>query len=249
MNRINIKTMEVDCIETLRHNPDKVTAYMMHNTENSNWLKEIYNGVLYNEKKYQIEDFELDIPKDTKDKEVDIKNSIILYNCLKDLPSYILTDEKFWNWINFEKAYTVALKNMPIKENSSVFKDHWLFTQGKRRGLFFGVLSRCYYRVALTIDESLEDPYEISRYAIKNPERFRTLAWRTYSGNRNIVRGCLKAAKYIDENYGDMEERWKFADVAKYISKLGSVMLIDAMPEEVIYNKIIAEYKKIVEIN
>ena len=59
----------------------------------------------------------------------------------------------------FDKGYEVSLKYMPVKKESSIFKDHWLISQGKRRGLFFGVLSRCYFRVALSVDDTLKDPY------------------------------------------------------------------------------------------
>ena len=96
---------------------------------------------------YEIEDVVLKIPSDEKDRETDIYNSILLYERLNKLPLYVLTDERFWCWMMFEKGYEVALKYMPVKKGSSVFKDHWLLTQGKRRGLFFGVLSRCYFRV------------------------------------------------------------------------------------------------------
>lgn len=249
MSKINIKYMTADCIETLRNRMDTVTRFLSENPDNCMWLDNVFSGKKYEEKKFQIEDFTLEIPSNDKDRDTDIRNSIVLYEHLKDLPKYVLTDERFWNWINFEKAYKVALKYMPVKENGSVFKDHWLFSQGQRRSLFFGVLARCYYRVELTYDSTLDDPYELSKYAIKNPERFRNLTWRTYSGDKKIVRGCLKAAKYIDENYGNIEDIWKFTDIAKYISKLGSVMLLDAMDEIDIYNSILNEYKRIASIN
>ena len=72
-------------------------------------------------------DFELKISLNDNYDEVDFDNSIILYESLKELPLYILTDERFWAWINFEKGYKAAIQAMPIKSNST-FSDHWLFT-------------------------------------------------------------------------------------------------------------------------
>ena len=69
--------------------------------------------------------------------------------------------------------------------------------QGKRRGIFFNVLARCYFRVALSVDETLEDKYSLTRFVIENPERFRTLSWRANSSQKNIVLGALKAEKDI----------------------------------------------------
>ena len=164
------------------------------------------------------------------------------------MPLYVLTDERFWCWMNFEMGYEAALKYMPVKKGSSVFKDHWLLTQGKRRGLFFGVLSRCYFRVALSVDETLADPYELTKFVIENPLRFRELTWRSFSSEKIIVLGTLKAEKRVMAEYPQMEENTKhFAEIAKLLSKLGSVMLLDCMTEKDIEEYVYKKYKAMVE--
>lgn len=247
MNKINVKFMTDEAIETLRHNTDVVSKKLSENPDNSSWLSDLCKCELYVTKKYEIEDFVLKMPIDSKDRITDTENSIKLYESLNKLPQYILTDERFWSWINFEKGYSVALKYMPINEGKSVFKDHWLFTQGKRRGLFFGVLSRCYFRVALTVDESLDDKYEYSKFVIENPERFRNLSWRSFSADRKIVLGTLKAEKRILNEYNISEKADYYTELAKEISKLGSVMLLDAMEEKDIEEFVYFKFKKIVE--
>ena len=140
MTRINIKYISDETIETLRANLETNTDNLINNPTYSSWINNISPGKTFITKKYTIEDFDLQIPIDNRDIETDIFNSITLYEHLNELPMYILTDEKFWNWINFEKGYEVALKIMPVKKGDSVLKDHWLFSQGKRRSIFFGVL-------------------------------------------------------------------------------------------------------------
>lgn len=239
--------MTDSAIETLRGNIQTVTNKLKANPIDSKWLNEFIDGDLYVTKKYEIEDFDLIVPEDDRDKESDFINSIRIYEHLKDLPLYVLTDEKFWGWFNFTKGYQVALKYMPVSRGKAIFKDHWLFTQGKRRGLFFGVLSRCYFRVALTVDESLTDPYEYTRFVIEKPERFRNLSWRAFSSEKKIVLGTLKAEKrLLDELH--MEERTEyFTELAKILSKLGSVMLLDVMEEKDIEEYVYKKYKKMVE--
>ena len=195
-----------------------------------------------------LEEFSLREPKDDKDRETDLYNSILLYERLHHLPLYVLTDERFWCWMNFEVGYKAALKYMPIKKGSSVFKDHWLLTQGKRRGLFFGVLSRCYFRVALSVDETLADKYELTKFVIDNPLRFRELTWRSFSSEKMIVLGTLKAEKRVLAEYPQLEEKSKhFAEIAKMLSKLGSVMLLDCMTEKDIEEYVYKKYKRIAE--
>ena len=250
MSKIYIKYMTDDALETLRSNTESVTQMLIDNPQNASWLTNYIGKDIYVTKKYEIEEFVLRIPKDDKDRETDYYNSILLYEKLKHLPLYVLTDEHFWCWINFEIGYTVALKNMPIKKGSSVFKDHWLFTQGKRRGLFFGVLSRCFFRVALSVDGTLEDKYELTRFVIDNPLRFRELTWRSFSSEKMIVLGTLKAEKRVLSDYPNtVEDAKHFTEIAKLLSKLGSVMLLDCMEEKDIEEYVYKKYKAMIEDN
>ena len=248
MSKIHIKYMSDVALATLKANKNEVTNKLIENPNSSDWLSEFVEDDLYVTKKYEIEDFILKVPSNEKDRETDIYNSIILYEKLNKLPLHVLTDERFWCWVMFDKGYEVSLKYMPVKKESSIFKDHWLFSQGKRRGLFFGVLSRCYFRVALSVDDTLKDPYELTKFVISNPLRFRELTWRSFSSEKMIVLGTLKAEKRIIEEYPNYEENaTRFGDIAKLLSKLGSVMLLDVMTEKDIEGYVYKKYKNMVE--
>lgn len=253
MNKINISFITDDALETLYKNSEEVANYLMKEKENSNWLKLIYNGQIFEEKKYKINDIKL--LTDENYKNVDYENSIKIYETLKDLPRYILTDERFWCWFNFTIGYQAALQAMKIN-STTTFEDHWLFSKGQRRGIFFNVLARCYFRVALSIDENnIDDKYYLTKFVIENPERFRTLSWRANSSQKNIVLGALKAEKDIVEKYKDIIDVDKikyndgkgtiYSEVTKQISLYGSVRLIDAASEEDIYNFV---YNKLEEM-
>ena len=95
---------------------------------------------------------------------------------------------------------------------------------------------------------TLADPYELTRFVISNPLRFRELTWRSFSSEKMIVLGTLKAEKRIMEEYPDYEENTtRFGDIAKLLSKLGSVMLLDVMTEKDIEEYVYKKYKKMVE--
>lgn len=230
LSDIYIKFMDELVVETLKNNLVQVTSYMVNNKVNSTWIGKLVRGKIYTEKKYKIPDFNL---KENNDyKQVDFDNSIILYESLKDLPRHILFDERFWAWINFDKCYSQALQAMPVKEKISTVRDHYFFNSGARRSLFFGVMSRCYLRVALSIDERLEDKYELTKFVIENPERIRNLTWRSFSNKKHLVLAVLKAEKKAYEKYGDKMPSSLFKEIAKYVSKIGSVRLIDAITED-----------------
>lgn len=251
MSEINIKYLANDVLDTLKANVKDIPQKIIDNPYDTEWLNDYAEKDIYVTKKYKIEDFNLDIPTSADDKDIDIKNSITLYEHLKKLPNYVLSDERFWLWLMFEKAYRVCQILMPIKSaDSSVFKDHWLFSSGNRRGLFFGALSRCYYRVSMTVDETLTDPYELTKFVINFPERFRVYSWRSISSQKHVLLGVLKAEKEIVEKYGEQNEVGKiYTELAKDLSKLGSVKLIDVMEEEEIKEYIYNKYKMRIEKN
>lgn len=59
-----------------------------------------------------------------------------------------------------------------------------------------------------------------------------------------IVLGSLKAEKRIQAEYPHVEENTKhFAEIAKHLSKLGSVMLLDCMTEKDIEEYVYKKYK------
>lgn len=227
--------MSDEAVATIKANHHYVTEQMKENPMDNKWLLEFLGPNSFVEKKWIIEDFELKRSNNNDYKEVDYDNSVLLYEKLKGLPGHVLGDERFWCWLNFDKFYSVALQAMPLTSESTL-KLHYTFSEGTRRGIFFGALSRSYFRVALTIDENIEDKYEYTKFAIENPERFRNLTWRTFSSNRDIVLGTLKAEKrYIDQKGHEPSTKY-YKEVVKRISELGSVTLLDANTEEDINN-------------
>lgn len=231
---------------TVKGEEDRITELIHSNPNDSSWLKtEISpNDPLYVKKIFSIPDFSLETSEDGDYSKVDFNNSVTLWKALNDLPRYILCDERFWLWIYFEKGYKAALQAMPV-DSGTTFRDHWTFSQGKRRGLMFGVLSRCFFRVDLSYDQTLSDPFELSKFAIESPTRFRELTWRNNSNLNSLVKGTLQAEKkYILEN-GEVPTG-TYALLAKDISNVLAVRLADSMTKEDFYQLAYSILEKIV---
>lgn len=244
MSKIKIKLMSEDAFNHLNKNIAIITRDIQKNDTND-WIYKEFPQPIFIEKNFEIEDFNLINNPESMDKDIDYKNSISMYESLNVLPRYVLTDQKFWLWLHFEKFYYVAKNIMKVNSESTI-KDHWTHKQGVRRGLFFGALSRCYFRVALTIDENREDKYELTKWVIENPERFRNLTWRSYSSELHIVRGALKgeykAVKEAGKEINDI-----YDDIGKYVSKIGSVRLLDIITEEDMENYVYKETLKLIK--
>lgn len=226
---INISMMSDTALAYLRQNIDRVADKIIEDDKND-WISLDFPKPMFIEKKFQIKNFELIDNPESKNKDIDFKNSIVLYESIKRLPRYVICDERFWLWLHFSKFYSQIRKMMPIKNKSTVL-DHWTFKQGTRRGLMFGVLSRMFFRVELSIDENLADKYELTKWVIENNERFRNLTWRSYSSESHIVRGALKGEKRALEDSKMAENNGIYPIIGKYVSQIGSVRLLDVVSE------------------
>ncbi len=235
--KINIQMFSDDALNYIKKNLERVTEKIINN-DNNDWIINEFPKPIFITKKFQIEDFSLIENPESKNKEIDYKNSIAIYNSLKNLPRYILTDERFWLWLEFDKFYKETKSMMKIESKSTV-NNHWLFGPGVRRGLMFGVLSRLYFRVALTKDDESEDPYYLTKWIIESPSRFREFSWRTYSSETHLVRGIIKGEKRAIEEIN--VEKPVYDELAKEISIVGGAKLLDSISEEdieeIAYNK------------
>ncbi len=260
-NKIPICYINDQLLENIRENCVAVGELIKEHSD-TNWIKKYALGQLFEEKKFYISDFSLKLSDNSDYSEVDYINSVILYESLKELPRYVLTNENFWVWLELTKCYDACKQAMPIRSKST-FSDHWLFKGGNRRGIFFGVLSRCYFKTELTVDDRLSDKYELTKFICDKYERFRNLSWRGISSEKHFVLGVIKAEKDLYDEYNrtpETEEIFRkaetglknpernlYTELSKELSLYGSVRLIDALSEEEIYEVAKEKMKQIIK--
>lgn len=245
MSKINIQYATDELVSALHNNVNIAAKQLIDNPNSNTWLKELTSDNLFIKKKFTIEDFELKIPSSPKDYDTIYEDAVILYEHLHELPGYVLSDERFWIWLTMDKFYGVAYAMTIFKgDGASTFKHLWIFTQSNQRSLFFGVLSRLFFRVSLSVDNELQDPYEYTKFSFDNQYRLREMTWRTYSSERHIVRGVLKGIKDFLQTHDVKEDNDSYTQLAKDISLLGSAKLLDAMPEGYIREQTFESLKK-----
>ena len=82
----------------------------------------------FEEKKYEINDFDLELSDDNEN--VLLNNGIIVYENLKDLPRYVLCNNRFWAWILFKKAYRQAISSTKMDDPIYIKTYGWGITLG-----------------------------------------------------------------------------------------------------------------------
>lgn len=245
-NQINIYLFSDEATEFLKKNLSSITQLIIDNDDND-WVKTTFPKNYLQKKNFKIEDFNLKINPESKDKEIDFENSVKIYHALKNLPNYILCDERFWLWLEFEKFYNFSKTCMKIRRSTTI-SDHWYFKLGVRRGIMFGILSRMFYRVYLTVDENnVNDSYELTKWVIDNVERYRNATRSSFSSQKKLVRGMLRGEKKAVDEKG-YEDTSIYPEISKFINKIGGVKLLDAISEEdieeLVYKEMLKYYNK-----
>lgn len=240
---INIKLMTEEAYRTLQKDCDGVLKMIINHPSDSSWLKDYLGFEPYEVKKYVIDDFELKFADDYND--VALENAIILYEKLNKLPKYILCNNRFWAWINMEKAYRQA--QIATKQfNSQILKNLW-FMGNSRRDIMLGVMSRYFNMINVSIDDSLENKYELSKYLLTTAETYRGFCYRNLGMIKNVTLGILQAEKDYADITGVQILKKPSAQIVKYASRVGSVMLLDVLSKEEMRAAIYPKIDKIVK--
>ena len=242
MMEINIKMMTEEAYATLQKNPKDVYKNIMDHPSDATWLADYLGFEPYETKKYIIDDFELENSENYSD--VIVNNSIAIYEHLKELPRYVLCNPRFWAWFTFEKAYKQA-QNATKITGEKLISSTWLITSA-RRSLMLGVISREFFIVMVSNDDSREDKYELTRYLLSNSEAYRNIVYRNIGMLKNVTLALLAAEKKVEDDNGIKLSKAHSRNIMKEASKIGSVMLIDVMSKEEIYNII---YPKVIKIS
>lgn len=223
MNALKAKGVYEEVSKAIAENPDSSEP----------WLERFTEGIdhLWARKKFSMPKIEL-LPAGENGHPSEFETAIRMYHALKDLPRYVLADERFWLWANLKWGYKYAAKEI-VPMQPSTFLNHWTFSQGQRRGMFFGVLSRLFLYVDLTFDAN--DPtgnQELTKFALDNFQRIRELTWRNNSNNKKLVRGVLRGEMdFIREN-GGKERTTLYSKLTKRLSQILAVRFSDSMEEE-----------------
>lgn len=239
--QINIKMMSEEAYKTLQKNYKEVTQMIIDHPSDCSWLNGYLEFEPFEEKKYVVEFEELEDDEDYS--KVALNNTIKIYEAFKDLPRYVLCNNRFWAWVTFALAYKQAIHaSKKITEGS--INNLWL--QGNsRRDLMLGIISRYYFYVELSVEEQKDNKYELAKYMLTNAEAYRNLAYRNIGMVKNVSLEYIRVQKDYEEKHGVIITKPMAQALMKEASRMGSVMLIDLATNEEIYNYLSSKLDKI----
>jgi hypothetical protein len=218
--------------------------------DSSAWLEVEMDNALFRDTKYgEIPDFSLDMSED-KPFATEATNAQRVYEHLKFLSDSQASDERLWAglclgpfWKYVQYRWDICKKATPAN-----ILQHYFFAYGARRSLTRNALSRLWWIGRLTYDENRKDPYELTKFVCENTDHIMHILERNTSNNPMIIRSFVGAI-LEGRKSGLNINTDTVGELAKYLNLLGGTYILDCLPEERIYNKILDKATEITKRN
>lgn len=230
MSKINVKLVTETAYATIQSNIKEIYKNIVNHPSDSSWVEDLIGCDLYETKTYTIDDFQLKYS--SKYSDVECENGIILYEHLKDLPRYILCNSRFWAWIILEKGYKQARLAMEFTEGS--VRNFW-FANDARRPIMLNVMGRQYFKVEVSVNDNLKDKYELTKFLFTNHNIYKNFSYRNCCMLKNVSGALLNSMYFLSKKFNIKLNDIQSSLFVKHVSRLGSVQLLDIIPEDEIY--------------
>jgi len=240
---INIEILSEEKILTIKNNKSTVVDNILSHRDNS-WLNDFFREENpFVKSKLHTDDFDLTYTERRDETtQLDVENAIILHKNLK-LTDSQACDERLWISLCFGKFYDYMKTRWPLSTKTNLGL-HWLFPHGQKRSLYFNGISRLYWFAHITYDESLQDPYELTRFCFQDIDMVLQMIYRGYANSKSVRLAFLKSIRDF-KNDGGTYNRNILHGILKYVSFLGGAYILDAFTEQELHDKI---YLKLIEL-
>ncbi len=160
------------------------------------------------------------------------EDAVILYEALKDIPDVMAADQTFWVSLAHTVFFPFLKRRWRKDDMKSTVLTYWFFENGMMRHGFAGL----WWTVRLTVDESLEDKYRLTKVAFWNITfRTRVMGTSIFFRVQNVRTGILSYLADHEELKDGMESKGRF--IALHFNRLGATKQLAALPVEYFYKE------------
>lgn len=206
----------------------------------NDWVKYKYSDFFKEFNKKEFKDFNLICSPNSSD---DYENMKILYEALKELTDSQAADERIWAGLAHTYCWDYMQSRWPLpaereKWNSHVLNNYFFWNSTK--ALFLNGISRLWWYARYTYDNSLEDPYELTKYICENDinGKIFPLVSCKFASNKKVFRNIIKSIKEYEEINKIKLTREEFNQIKEYLNRLSGKVLLDVLDENEIKQKI-----------
>lgn len=157
-------------------------------------------------------------------------NAVTLHKALKGILNPVqASDRRVWTAMAHSNFYEYMTKRWPVKEELNENNTNGTVTDRyfMARGLLRNGISRLYWFAEMTYDETLEDPYEYTKYLLSNQDLMNQVDGQAYCRNKSTLQVVLKTLKEAGK-LSESQNRSFF----ERLCKRGGTIMLDALPKE-----------------
>ena len=212
--------------------------YEQYKNQNHQYFLEYLNSNNYlQDSPYTIQDFTNELQYSLNENQDDFNNIKIVYSALKDLPTYIMMDDRFWSalthtimWDYVTKrsvGYKKGVKDSKKKLYNSFFTHT---SNGKKRGTYVNCVSRLWWAGKLTYDSDSENHFELTEELCKKGFASTIMIFSSSNiiGREETRKALLTVIKELRQNKIDVK-RNDITYAIHYMNLIGGSTMIDAI--------------------
>ncbi|WP_404332096.1 DUF6339 family protein [Mesobacillus maritimus] len=169
----------------------------------------------------------------------DLDNAIRIYTYYKDLPYTLASDQNYWTLLTHTEYWQYMRERWPVEEAQGdpieFIKTRYYFGQ---KAMYRNGLSRLWWYVELTYDESLEDPYKYTKLLLEDQDLAgQTIENKYLSRNKVAMKALFEMLDYVGkleqdeiiQNLTAKQRRNLVRDTAQYFNLTGAVEMWDIL--------------------
>lgn len=213
--------------------------------DNPSWIKEFCQKDPTTSSPYNFE-FEFET-NSLNPNEAEFHNAINLYELFKKnkIGNALIYNEKFASGFLYTYGYDYFMWASDLAAETRVSATFFFdLRKGLRQALARNLLTRLYKVVELTVDESLEDKYKLTKFVFENPSLRRIVYYPNMDGLQS-VKAFIRAFKNWKEKNPNNQITMKlFEKIRLQFSAYAHVNMVECMDEEKVTSYILAFLNK-----
>ena len=240
-NKIQLKYVTEEGITMLKGSfLDDIDHYK--NNDHKYFLDKLNRGTYLKDSAYSVSDFTKELKYDEDEDICDAYNVKVLHEALKDIPTYILMDERFWVGLNFTIMwdYIYKRRKTDVFDKKDTVKEETIYNcffthtrHGLKRGTYVNCVSRLFWAGELAYDSSNSNHYELVEQICQTgfPSTILLLSSSNILCRKDTMTGFLKATKDV-RAAGTNINRNKLVKVVRELNLIAGISILDLYPKD-----------------
>lgn len=246
----NLRVFTDKGLDFIHQNMTDFFETLKSNKEGTAWIKDFCKKDPTTSSPYNFDfDFETN---SLNPKESEFNNAVNLYELFKNnkIGNAVIYNEKFAAGFLYTFGYKYFIWASDLAAETRVsatfFFDH---RKGLRQAIARNLMTRLYKVVEMTVDETLDDKYELTRFVFDNPA-LRRIVYNPNMDGINSSRAFIRAFKIAKEKHPDLQISFKAYEKARLqYSALTNVSMTECVEERVLVDTLYEIIKQVLSLD